>query len=101
MDTLGTIITKPIPKRFYRLFFAIIGLIIILCVVFYGVVRLDDRLTEQRIQQTLDQYCGQGRISAKDGYYSYDPHFRWESPNASCYTDYVSGEFTCRCPNLP
>jgi hypothetical protein len=101
MDTLDTVLTKPIPKRFYKLFFAIVGVIVFLGLALYLIVRLDHTLTEQRIQQALDHHCGQGRVSAKDGYYSYDPQFRWDSPNASCFTDIVSGEFTCRCLNLP
>jgi hypothetical protein len=100
-ETLETWIAKPIPKGFYKRFFLIVGLLLIFAVGFYGVLKVDDRVTEQRVQQTLDTYCGQGTVSAKDGFYSYDPQFRWESKNASCYSDIVSGEFTCHCPAAP
>lgn len=101
METLGTVLERPIPKRFYKLFLIVVGVLIILALGLYMMLRLDDSLAEQQVQQALDQHCGQGNVSAKDGYYSYDPQFRWESANASCYTDIISGEFTCRCPNTP
>ncbi len=97
----NSILTRPIPKKFYKIVGVFIIFLILLCLVLLELVRVSDTITEQQVQQMLDKHCGQGKISAKEGYYSYEPQFRWDSASASCYTDIISGEFTCNCPHKP
>ena len=97
METFGSALTKPIPKKFYK----IVGLIIGLLLLLYLAFRISDAYVDKRVQLALDAKCGQGEVSVKDGHYTYEPDFRWDSHDASCFTDIVSGQLTCHCPNSP
>ena len=101
MKTPDSILLQSVPKMFYKIIAIVIGILLFLCVGFYIISTLSHISVEQQVQQALDQYCGQGKVSAKDGYYSYDPEFSWSSQSASCYKDIESDLFTCSCSESP
>jgi hypothetical protein len=100
-ETLGTTLTKPIAPAFLKaMIIALIagGISVLLCIAVFRISLLSD---VQRVQEALDEQCGQVKVVADENGLNYDPHFSWSDGNAACYTDFSIDKLVCSCSDQP